>query len=700
MIWFKMKNLILYIATTFNTKFFNMKKITTIVALFVLCLNAFSQKGIVFSDLTFEEALSQAKAEKKLVFMDCYTSWCGACKQMQSSVFSQEKAGTYFNRNFICIKYDMGQKEGKKLADQLGVKAYPTYFLLCPDGSIQHKMTGFFTLDDFIVKIQRGSNKKTSYAYLDKKYSSGKISKKELIDYQIALQDAFEKEKSQEIAQRLTHLITDKDKLTPAYWPLMALSKHGSDDFRFILSHLKQYRKKNSQKAVDGYLYKTYNLALNNCLMHLNTKAVRQEMTNQIRQELSQLDFIGKDSLTDKLLLAEACVNDNNAGIISGVEKLAPGASGFDRMFLLGALDQLKNRGIKAEYARIAALGDKLASMTDDRKDKEYFHHFSEPFKIAAHTGIYFQGLPYEKALEKARKQNKILFVDCYTSWCGPCKIMATQVFPQEKVGDYFNDKFICLKYDIEKEEGKVLGESFQITSYPTFLFINADGTLRHKLIGGVSPDELIEKASEAFDENIAFGCLEAKYKAGNRDKCILTNYVKALIKQEAHDITEASQALFEVLTDEERLSKEYWFIYDKYKASPKGSEADKFLLAHREQFNQLMGKEVIDTRISQNYSVILLNIFLGHDTSTTIEELNDLEKEANSLKVIPVMQSYFKIGKAVVKGSMDDILSTCEKELYKIGNAKLIYTFLGQRLFNHMNASQQARWRQIKKGI
>lgn len=694
------KNLILYIAATFNTKFFKMKKITTIVALLVLCLNVFSQKGIVFKELTFEDALIQAKAEKKIVFVDCYTSWCGACKQMQSIVFSQEKAGVFFNSNFICVKYDMGKGEGKKLAAQLGVKAYPTYLLIRPDGSIQHRMTGFFYLNDFITKIQRGTNKKTSYDYLEKRHASGKISKKELIDYQIALNDAYEKEKSSEIEQLLANSITDKDKLTPAYWPLMTKGGYDSENFHFIMNHLEEYKKKNSPETIDNYLFRTYNQALNNCIFNMNNSTGIKETITKLKQELSQVDFASKDSLTEKLSLAEACANQNHDGIISGVEKIAPQASGFDRVFLLSALDKLKNNGTKAEYTRIANIGDQLINSTDIQEDKDYYNAFFEPFKIAANTGIYFQDLSYEKALEKASKQNKILFIDCYTSWCSPCKIMANQVFPQEQVGDFFNDKFICLKYDMEKEEGKALGESFQVTSYPTFLFINADGTLRHKLIGGASAEDLVQRASEAFDENTAFGCLEAKYKAGTRDKIVLTNYTKALIKQDAPNITEAANTLFQVLTDEERISKDYWFIYDKYLASPKNSDAGNFLLEHREEFNLLIGKENVDMRISMNYSVVILNIFLGRDTTTTLEELKRLEKEAYSLKLVPALPSYFKIGKAVLQGNMDQIITICEQELKKVGNAKLLQTFLGQRLFNNMNAQQQSRWRELSKTL
>ena len=77
-----------------------------------------------FRDLTFNEALAQAKAEKKMVFMDCYTSWCGPCKNMTNNVFPQKAAGDYFNPRFVCVKYDMEKGEGKELADKFEVHAY------------------------------------------------------------------------------------------------------------------------------------------------------------------------------------------------------------------------------------------------------------------------------------------------------------------------------------------------------------------------------------------------------------------------------------------------------------------------------------------------------------------------------------------------------------------------------------------------
>ena len=72
---------------------------------------------------------------------------------------------------------------------------------------------------------------------------------------------------------------------------------------------------------------------------------------------------------------------------------------------------------------------------------------------VAFAQGVDFQDLTYREALEKAKAENKLVFMDCYTSWCGPCRIMSNEVFPQKEAGDYFNPLFLFVKYDMEKGE-------------------------------------------------------------------------------------------------------------------------------------------------------------------------------------------------------------------------------------------------------
>ena len=83
-----------------------MKNILLIIAAILISSSAFAQ-GIEFEKGTFAEALAKAKAESKMVFMDCYTVWCGPCKKLSSDIFPQKVVGDYFNNNFVSIKLQM-----------------------------------------------------------------------------------------------------------------------------------------------------------------------------------------------------------------------------------------------------------------------------------------------------------------------------------------------------------------------------------------------------------------------------------------------------------------------------------------------------------------------------------------------------------------------------------------------------------------
>ena len=63
----------------------------------------------------------------------------------------------------------------------------------------------------------------------------------------------------------------------------------------------------------------------------------------------------------------------------------------------------------------------------------------------------------WKKVIKKAKKEKKLIFVDCYTSWCGPCKMLAKDVFTRDEVADYFNANFVCAKYDMEKDADGVI---------------------------------------------------------------------------------------------------------------------------------------------------------------------------------------------------------------------------------------------------
>lgn len=91
--------------------------------------------------------------------------------------------------------------------------------------------------------------------------------------------------------------------------------------------------------------------------------------------------------------------------------------------------------------------------------------------------GISFQKIDLEAAKAMAAKENKLIFIDLYTTWCGPCKLMAKNTFTDPRVGEVFNKNFISIAIDAEKE-GVNLVKEFKIVNYPSFLFLDHTGKL------------------------------------------------------------------------------------------------------------------------------------------------------------------------------------------------------------------------------
>ena len=108
-------------------------------------------------------------------------------------------------------------------------------------------------------------------------------------------------------------------------------------------------------------------------------------------------------------------------------------------------------------------------------------------------AGIQFTSARWADILKKAKTENKLIFLDAYASWCGPCKMLQKNVFTQKTVGDYFNKRFINVKMDMEKGEGPALAQMYPLEAYPTLLFINGNGRLVKKAIGYMSADDLLD---------------------------------------------------------------------------------------------------------------------------------------------------------------------------------------------------------------
>lgn len=137
---------------------------------------------------------------------------------------------------------------------------------------------------------------------------------------------------------------------------------------------------------------------------------------------------------------------------------------------------------------------------------------FLAPY-MQAQEGIQFFTGTFDEALAKAKAEDKALFVDFYATWCGPCKRIAREVFPQKEVGDYFNPRFISLQLDAEAPENVEIAKRYNVQAFPTLAFIGADGKAISIVTGGVDAKSLLEEAKIAMGEVIGFDALYEMYK-------------------------------------------------------------------------------------------------------------------------------------------------------------------------------------------
>ena len=124
--------------------------------------------------------------------------------------------------------------------------------------------------------------------------------------------------------------------------------------------------------------------------------------------------------------------------------------------------------------------------------------------QVAVDNGINFIEQDFDKALAKAKAEDKIIFVDTYASWCGPCKMMDKKVFRDKKVADYFNANFVNLKMMVETStevtpEGNKFVQRYDFDAYPTMFFLDKEGKVVHKIVGYHAADSLLLVGQSLF---------------------------------------------------------------------------------------------------------------------------------------------------------------------------------------------------------
>lgn len=511
-----------------------------------------AQDSIHFQHIGFEEAVKKAKAEKKIVFVDVQGMNSNSyTDKINKEVFTLDSVARFFNANVVSIRINMGTEEGKKFAPRLAMLMYPVYVF---HGSNSDQL-------DF---TNAGTVSKDPGVLMEKARSSLAINKmknantRSIVFTKDSWKTVLQKAKAQ---NKLIFL----DAQTTWCRPCIQMAKD-----IFTLDRVADYYNEHfinvsmDMEKTDGpALRKQYGINAYPSFLYIdgNGKLVHHDGGYQ------EADRFLKNGQTAVANKAAGISDGDSAGmaIIDPQTMVTPGVIPF------------------ADAGGMRPAGNSTLANAPD-------------------TAMHFTEGSWASLLAKAKQAGKLIFVDANTSWCGPCKLMRKNIFPQKAVSQLYNRNFINVDLDMEKGEGIAFKEKYGVKAFPTFLYINGDGDVVHKTVGSCDAMAFRQHALDALSPRRNLGYLQSEYRNNLQDAGFVATYLAAL--GDAYESAAADSVAIAFLGTKEPAAWQQpanWALVKEYVTD---ATSPMFLTLVKEQpaYARLYGQDEVETKIYQTY--------------------------------------------------------------------------------------------------
>ncbi len=232
---------------------------------------------------------------------------------------------------------------------------------------------------------------------------------------------------------------------------------------------------------------------------------------------------------------------------------------------------------------------------------------------LASDTSIVFRQTSYDDIFDLAKKENKDVLLYFHFEGCGSCKVMEQTVFNQPAVYEYFNQQYVSLSVDIKTPEGKPIADRYITGPYPSFIFLNSDGQILHKVADSYDTTGFLEVAQIAKSKTENLSYYKNQFETGRRNADFLYRFCYKL--RDAGELdssfvntylrTQSNESLFE----EKNIRFMYEFAFHWHKVFiPQGSREFEFLKNQKSRFASLFGADQVDARIVFILSTELYN--------------------------------------------------------------------------------------------
>lgn len=444
---------------------------------------------------SFEEAIKKANKTKKPIFVNAFADWALPCHGMNQYVFNNEDFCKWADEHFVCLFLDVTKGQGRTFADRYKVSTFAHYLVLDAGGEIVHRIVGGATLPAFQNQLAAALNPATSLSGTRKAYENGDRSKATLLAYLSALKLAEEDSIFDVVSQEYIPMLNEQDLQQKDNWFIVSKKVNSGDEA--MLARVMGNRETYVANVGGEEVEKLLSLAFGRKLMPYlgeqtyDAQALLDIYINMQKAELADTSYCyqlydvikahGEHRYAETIELI-GLFNDQQLVYACDLSLKFPDPTPAEQEML------------KKYYT------DRAAALPKNSSVRRAYEDLAANF--TAGDGIQFSSGLLSDILAKAKREGKLVFVDCYTTWCGPCKMLSRTSFPKAVAGEYFNPRFVSVQIDMEKGEGPALAKKWGISSYPTMMVLTADGEVLGTIVGFRQAEQLVSDVKAIVEKN------------------------------------------------------------------------------------------------------------------------------------------------------------------------------------------------------
>ena len=308
------------------------------------------------------------------------------------------------------------------------------------------------------------------------------------------------------------------------------------------------------------------------------------------------------------------------------------------------------------------------------------------PLFTMAQTAASGEGMKFDhehswsEILAKAKAENKYIFMDCFTTWCCPCKYMSSTIFPMKEVGDFYNDKYIMVKVQFDTtanddahvkswfKDMEAINAKYKIMAYPTYLFFDPNGEAVHRAVGSSDAQTFLTKGKDAMNSDKQYYTLLKKYENGQKDPAFLRTLAK--VADDAYDKANATKISKEYLaTQTDLLTKEnldFLFQFTNAPTDPGFST----LMGNLDKVIAALGKDKVNSK---------MQYIIYNDMWASMRKIN-----ANPATVVPDYS-------AIVESTLKQYPTQYATDIKDFADKQKIAFFLNKKEWNGFKESMAA---------